>query len=61
MRGSNNNLRAIWQKVSQPSVIKISMKITYLTHLPLDKMAANDIFMNEKFSISIQISLKFVP
>ena len=39
-----------------------------LTHLPLDKMAANltddifkCIFINEKFCISIRISLKFVP
>ena len=39
-----------------------------LTYLPLDKMAANladdtfmCIFMNEKFGILIQISLKFVP
>ena len=37
-----------------------------LTHLPLDKMAAisqrylKQTFMNEKFCISIQISLKFV-
>ena len=40
----------------------------FLTHLPLDKMAAiladdifNCIFLNEKFCILIQISLKFVP
>ena len=39
-----------------------------LTHLPLDKMTTNltddifkCIFMNEKFCISIRISLKFVP
>ena len=39
-----------------------------LTHLPLDKMAAiladsilKWIFLNEKFCISIQFSLKFVP
>ena len=40
----------------------------FLTHLPRDKMAANvadNIFkcivMNEKFRISLWISLKFVP
>ena len=36
-----------------------------LTHLPLDKMAADDvfrgIFLNEKFGISIRISLTFAP
>ena len=34
-----------------------------LTHLPVDKMDAifKCIFMNEKFCISIKISLKFVP
>ena len=40
----------------------------YLTHLPLDKMAARladdifkFIFVNEKFCIYIKISLTFVP
>ena len=40
--------------------------VIYLTHLPLDKMAAISqmtfcIFVNEKFCILIKISLKFVP
>ena len=42
--------------------------LALLTHLLLDKMAAyfaddifNAIFMNEKYCISIRISLKFVP
>ena len=42
--------------------------VGHVTHLPLDKMAANladnifrCIFMNEKFCFSIWISLKFVP
>ena len=44
------------------------MLYLYLTHLPLDKMAAilaenifKCIFLNENVRISIQISLKFVP
>ena len=42
-------------------------KLYVLTHLPLDRMAAilTDIFkcnfLNEKFCILIEISLKFVP
>ena len=48
-------------KLSQPQLYA-------LTHLPLDKMAATFadnifrcIFVNEKFCILIEISLKFVP
>ena len=42
--------------------------VNILTHLPLDKMAAiladnifKRIFLNENVTITIQISLKFVP
>ena len=47
---------------------QIFVKHSNLTHLPLDKMAATladdifrCIFMNEKLSILINFSLKFVP
>ena len=48
----------------QPTV----SEICWLTHVPLDKMAAilaidilKCIFLNENVTISIQISVKFVP
>ena len=46
----------------------VPYSVIFLTHLPLDKMAAiladnifKHIFLNENIRISIKISLKFVP
>ena len=59
-------ISGIWNKWHKQAFL--SRDIIGLTHLPLDKMAAifadnlfKCIFMHEKFYISIQISLKFVP
>ena len=55
-------MHRFWQTVATQHVW-----LGVLTHLPLDKMAANladnfkCIFLNEKDRIPIQISLKFVP
>ena len=49
-------------------MLLLSLKVIWLTHLPLDKIVAilaDDIFkwifLNENDRIPIQISLKFVP
>ena len=60
-----------WRLAKRPLVFNgrlANRGLTSLTHLPLDKMAANltdnilkRIFLNKNIRIAIQFSLRFVP